>query len=311
MGGYRILNYADENGQARPGLGIGDDVVDLARSVEAFEKATGRSAGFSTASTLTLLEKWDDAEPVLDAIAEGAGDARSQPVSDPTILAPLLYPGAIYNAAANYTDHQKEMNQGKSLDKSETTPYFFLKSGPHCVIGPDADIRLPRVSQQVDWEAELGVVIGRPARNVSVENALDYVAGYTIFNDLSARDLSPPKGRRWLTDWFVHKNFDGSGPLGPWIIPASDIPDPHDISIKLWVNDELMQDSNSKYLFFNINEQIEYISRRLTMRPGDVIATGTPSGVGRPRGIFLKPGDTVTIELGGIGVLKNPVVQGD
>ena len=154
-------------------------------------------------------------------------------------------------------------------------------------------------------------MIGKPARNVSVENALDYVAGYTVFNDLSARDLGNPKGRRWLTDWFVHKNFEGSGPMGPWIVPADDIADPHDIDIKLWVNDELMQNSNSKYLFYNIAEQIEYVSRRLTLRPGDVFATGTPSGVGRPRGIFLKPGDTVTIELGGVGTLQNPVVQGD
>ena len=311
MGGYRILNYADAAGAARPGLAIGDEVVDLAEAVAAFEGATGKKTEFSTASTLTVLEAWDAAEQVLDAIAEGAGSAETRPLADTTLLAPLLYPGAIYNAAANYIDHQKEMNQGKALDKTETTPYFFLKSGPHCVIGPETEIRLPRVSKQVDWEAELGVVIGRPARNVKVENALDYVAGYTIFNDLSARDLSPPRGRRWMTDWFVHKNFDGSGPLGPWIVPASDIPDPHNVDIKLWVNDELMQDSNSKYLFYNVNEQIEYISRRLTMRPGDVIATGTPSGVGRPRGIFLKPGDTVTIELGGIGILRNPVVQGD
>ncbi len=99
--------------------------------------------------------------------------------------------------------------------------------------------------------------------------------------------------------------------MGPWIVPADDIPDPHDIDIKLWVNDELMQNSNSKYLFYNIAEQIEYVSRRMTLRPGDVFAPGTPSGVGRPRGIFLKPGDTVTIELGGIGTLQNPVVQGD
>ena len=308
---YTLLNYAGANGEACPGLGVGDNFIDLVSAVASFESATGRSAGFSPASTLTVLEKWDEALPVLDAIAEGAGEPATRPLSEIQLLAPVLYAGAIYNAAANYTDHQKEMNQGKALDKSETTPYFFLKSGPHTTIGPGAEIRLPKVSKQVDWEAELGVVIGRYARNIPVENALDCVAGYTIFNDLSARDLGPPKGRRWLTDWFVHKNFDGSGPMGPWIVPAADIPDPHDIDIKLWVNDELMQNSNSKYLFYNINEQIEYISRRLTLRPGDVIATGTPSGVGRPRGIFLKPGDTVTIELGGIGTLQNPVVQGD
>ena len=123
------------------------------------------------------------------------------------------------------------------------------------------------------------VVAGNRARNVKAADALDYVAGYTIFNDLSARAIGKPVGRTFNTHWFVHKNFDGSGPLGPWMVPASDIPDPHDIDIKLWVNDSLEQDSNSKYLFFNINEQIEYIAARMTLRPGDVIATGTPSGV--------------------------------
>ena len=299
MGGFKLLNYAGVAGEPRAGIAVGDVVIDLEQA-----KTPWRT-------TLEALGNWDEALPALTALAGRAGEVESRPLSDVQLLAPILYPGAIYNAAANYTDHQKEMNQGKALVKSETTPYFFLKSGPHCVIGPEVDIRLPKVSQQVDWEAELGVVIGKPARNVSVENALDYVAGYTIFIDLSARDLGNPKGRRWLTDWFVHKNFEGSGPMGPWIIPADDIPDPHDISIKLWINDELMQDSNSQYLFYNINEQIEYVSRRLTLRPGDVFATGTPSGVGRPRDIFLKPGDTVTIELGGIGTLRNPVVQGD
>ena len=221
-----------------------------------------------------------------------------------------MYPPVVYNAAANYVDHQKEMSGGKQLVKEDTHPYFFLKAGPHCIIGPGTDIRLPAVSDFIDWEAELAVVIGKPARNVKAEDALDYIAGYTIFNDLSARDMKPV-GRTFNVHWFAHKNFDGSGPMGPWMVPASDIPDPHDVDIKLWVNDELKQDSNSKYLFFNINEQIEYISARMTMRPGDVIATGTPSGVGAPYGGRLKPGDTVTIEIGGIGKLVNPVVQGD
>jgi 2-keto-4-pentenoate hydratase/2-oxohepta-3-ene-1,7-dioic acid hydratase in catechol pathway len=300
MGGFRLLNYAGPGGAARAAIAVGDKVIDLENSGDVPWR-----------TTLEALAHWDEALPTLSALAARADDIAGTPISELRLLAPILYPGAIYNAAANYIDHQKEMNQGKALDKSETTPYFFLKSGPHCVIGTGAEIRLPKVSQQVDWEAELGVVIGKAARNVSVENALDHVAGYTVFNDLSARDLGNPKGRRWLTDWFVHKNFEGSGPMGPWIVPADDIPDPHDIDIKLWVNDELMQDSNSKYLFYNIAEQIEYVSRRLTLRPGDLFATGTPSGVGRPRGIFLKPGDTVTIELSGIGTLQNPVVQGD
>lgn len=298
MAGFRLLNYAGIAGEPRPGILVGDnDVIDLG------------GAGVK-GSTYELLQDWDASNAALSKIADEAAARETRKLDDLDLLAPILYPPVVYNAAANYVDHQKEMSGGKSLNKEDTHPYFFLKAGPHCIIGPGADIRLPAVSEFIDWEAELAVVIGKPARNVKAADALDYVAGYTIFNDLSARDMKP-QGRTFNVHWFAHKNFDGSGPMGPWMVPASDIPDPHDIDIKLWVNDELKQDSNSKYLFFNINEQIEYISARMTMRPGDVIATGTPSGVGAPYGGRLKPGDTVTIELSGIGTLVNPVMQGE
>ncbi|MEK9644115.1 MAG: fumarylacetoacetate hydrolase family protein [Alphaproteobacteria bacterium] len=299
MASYRLLNYAGDNGKPRPGILVGDDVIDLA------------AAGIS-GSTYELLQDWAENDAKLAKLADDAGSHASKKLESVKLMAPVLYPPVVFNAGANYVDHQKEMSQdGKTqLVKEDTDPYFFLKSGPHCIIGPGDDIQLPKVSNFIDWEAELAVVIGKPARNVKAADALDYVAGYTIFNDLSARDLGKPRNRPFNTHWFVHKNFEGSGPMGPWMVPASDIPDPHNIDIKLWVNDSLEQDSNSKYLFFNINEQIEYISARLTMRPGDVIATGTPAGVGRPKGKCLKPGDTVTIELEGIGTLKNPVVQG-
>ena len=298
MASYKLLNYAGSKGEARPGILVGEDgIVDLADN------------GISK-SNMELLQDWDASNKALSDLAAKAKPTKK--LADVKLLAPLLYPNAVFNAAANYVDHQKEMSKdGSSLVKEDTHPYFFLKSGPHCVIGPGEEIRLPKVSNFIDWEAELAVVIGKPCRNVKAADALKYVAGYTIFNDLSARDLGRAKGRTFDTYWFAHKNFEGSGPLGPWIVPAADIKDPHDVDIKLWVNDSLEQDSNSKYLFFDVNEQIEYLSARMMLRPGDVIATGTPSGVGRPKGKCLKPGDTVTIELGGIGTLKNPVVQGE
>lgn len=297
MASFKLLNYAGDQGQPCPGILVGDTVIDLA------------SAGLP-GSTYDLLQDWEANSARLSALADQAASAAGKALADVQLLAPVV-PPVVYNAAANYTDHQKEMaKDGKALVKEDTHPYFFLKAGPHCIIGPGADIRLPGTSDFIDWEAELAVVIGKPARNVKAVDALDYVAGYSIFNDLSARDQKPV-GRTFNVHWFAHKNFDGSGPFGPWMVPAADIADPHDIDIKLWVNDELKQDSNSKYLFFNINEQIEYISARMTLRPGDVIATGTPSGVGAPYGGRLKPGDTVTIELSGIGTLRNPVVQGD
>ncbi|MAF47549.1 MAG: hypothetical protein CMM10_04745 [Rhodospirillaceae bacterium] len=183
-------------------------------------------------------------------------------------------------------------------------------AGP-LVIGPGEEIRIPHTTKQVDWEAELGVVIGRYGRNMTKENARSVVAGYTIFNDLSARDVGAREDwPRFKSDWFAHKSFETSAPMGPWIVPVSSIPDPYACKIDLWVNDDHKQDANAGLMIFNIEEQIEYLSARLTLRPGDVIATGTPSGVGRPHGTFLSPGDTVKITIGGIGELSNPVVAG-
>jgi 2-keto-4-pentenoate hydratase/2-oxohepta-3-ene-1,7-dioic acid hydratase in catechol pathway len=156
---------------------------------------------------------------------------------------------------------------------------------------------------------ELAAVIGKPAKNVPIARALSYVAGYTIANDLSARD----RGRRphipdtspFKADWVAHKSFDGSCPLGPWIVPASDIKDPQKLGLKLWVNGVLKQDSNTSQMIFNLAEQIAHLSSRLTLHPGDLVLTGTPAGVGAGRGEFLKAGDTVKLWIEKIGEISN------
>ena len=310
MADYKILNYADDNGRARPGLAVGGDVIDLQSAVEVYE-GKGETAGFSPLTTLSVLEDWDAAEPVLEAIAE-SGDGATRALADTKLMAPLLYPNAIFNAAANYADHHAEMGNAEAIDKTTVKPYFFLKSPAHTVIGPGDEVRIPHVTQKVDWECELGVVIGRYGRNMTQANARGIVAGYTIFNDLSARDL----GRRedwpqFRSDWFGQKSFECSAPTGPWIVPAKQIADPYACKMDLWVNDDHMQDAVAGQMIFNIEEQIEYLSARLTLRPGDLIATGTPAGVGRPRGIFLQPGDTVRLTIGGTGELSNPIVKGE
>jgi len=304
MADFKLLNYAGAGGEARPGILVGDDrVADLGQAAKGAAWA---------ASTLAVMGDWKTACPALHKIADDPGE--TVPLASVKLLAPLLYPPGIYCAGANYKKHAMEMSaDGKTYpDKTKVQPYFFLKSPPHCVIGPGADIRLPSVSKMVDWEAEFAVVIGKGGRNIPVEKAFEHVGGYTIMNDLSARDLGNRKDwPRFASDWFSHKNFDGAAPMGPWITPADQIPDPYACRMQLWVNEEKMQDEMISDLIFDISEQIEYVSRRLTLRPGDVVSTGTPSGVGRPRGIFLKPGDTVRIEVDGIGTLTNPVVQGD
>ena len=161
----------------------------------------------------------------------------------------------------------------------------------------------------MDWEAELAAVIGRTAKHVQVEKALNYVAGYAVANDLSARD----RGRRphipddspFKADWVAHKSFDGSCPLGPWIVPSDDIRDPQNLGIRLWVNGVIKQDSSTKNMIFNVAEQIAHLSSRLTLHPGDLILTGTPAGVGGGRGEFLKAGDVVKIEIERIGSISN------
>ncbi len=303
MAHFKLLNYRGKDGAPLAAILVGTDTV-----VDLKEALPGKPW---TSSTLAVLGAWTEALPALHALADAPWNQRR--LKDVKLMAPLLYPPAIYCTGANYMAHAEEMSaEGAGVDKATTQPYLFLKSGPHCVIGPNEEIRLPGVSKKVDWEGEFAVVIGKRARNVKVEDALKYVAGYTIMNDLSARDLSRrPDWPRWNIDWFGHKNFETAAPMGPWIVPADQIPDPYACHLQLWVNQEKMQDTLVSQLIFNIQELIEYLSRRFTLLPGDVIATGTPSGVGRPRGIFLKPGDTVRIEISGIGRLENPVAQGE
>jgi 2-keto-4-pentenoate hydratase/2-oxohepta-3-ene-1,7-dioic acid hydratase in catechol pathway len=185
-------------------------------------------------------------------------------------------------------------------------PWHFIKAS-RSVVETQSTVPLPEHSRMVDWEAELVAVIGRPAKNVSVDKALGYVAGYTVGNDLSARDLSTrlhlPDNSPFKYDWVSHKSFDGACPVGPWIAPAKEIPDPQNLSIKLWVNDVPKQDSHTSKMIFSTAEQIAHLSTRITLHPGDLILTGTPAGVGMARGEFLKPGDEVKVWIEGIGKL--------
>jgi 2-keto-4-pentenoate hydratase/2-oxohepta-3-ene-1,7-dioic acid hydratase in catechol pathway len=232
-----------------------------------------------------------------------------------TLHAPLLYPGAIYCAGANYADHVAEMARAQNLPPPQDPrslglkPWFFMKPPRACVVGPLARVARPRGSQKLDWEAELAAVIGRPARNVPVDRALDYVAGYTIADDLSARDLSRrnalPPGNPFHFDWTAHKGFEGSCPLGPWITPAAEVPDPQRLAVRLWVNGALKQDSNTSRMIFSTAEQISHLSSLATLHPGDLVLTGTPAGVGAGRNEFLQPGDRVEIEIEGLGRLEH------
>jgi 2-keto-4-pentenoate hydratase/2-oxohepta-3-ene-1,7-dioic acid hydratase in catechol pathway len=306
--GYRLLSYAPAGGPPRAGLLLGERVVDLEQAFAGRRVAVSPPApGWS--SLLAVLQVWDAARAAIAELLEaGEGALASRPLSELKLCAPILYPGAIFGAGANYRDHYREMRGEDPPPRGDAQPYFFLKTSAHSVVGPDAEIVLPAGMQQLDWEAELGVVIGRRARDVSVRDALGCVAGYLIVNDLSARDRFRRSDSIFPLDWIGQKCFDGSCPMGPWLTPAEEIPDPQKLAIRLWVDDVLMQDSHSGEMIFGVAEQIAWLSRQLTLRPGDVIATGTPAGVGARRGMFLRPGHRMRIAIEGLGELCNPVV---
>jgi 2-keto-4-pentenoate hydratase/2-oxohepta-3-ene-1,7-dioic acid hydratase in catechol pathway len=211
---------------------------------------------------------------------------------------PIERPQKIICVGLNYRDHAEE--QGTAPPEK---PILFAK-WPNTLIGPGEPIVLPAISEKVDYEAELGVVIGSRVRNVSKENALEAVAGYTCVNDVSARDLQFADGQ-----WTRGKSPDTFCPVGPRVVPASEIPDPQTLPIRAILNGDVLQESTTGNMIFGVAEIIAFASQTITLEPGDLIATGTPAGVGvfRDPPVFLQPGDEITIEIDGIGALTNPV----
>ena len=305
----RFVSYRDGD-EVRAGVLTGGLVFDAAH--------LARCSGYATMRG--VLSEWDAAQQAFEValtpgLAESALRYRSFRLEEITLAAPVPEPGDIFAAGANYDDHIEEMarimNQplGPNMKQLGDKPWHFVKTGRSSVVGPGADIPMPSHSRAVDWEIELAAVIGRAAKDVSVEHALDHVAGYTIANDLSARDVirrekNPPTSP-FHYDWISIKCFDGSCPTGPWIVPREEIRDPQRLALKLWVNDEVMQDSNTSKMIFSVAEQIAMLSSRVTLRPGDLVLTGTPAGVGMARGRFLKAGDVVRLWIEGIGTLSH------
>ena len=232
-------------------------------------------------------------------LAAWANDGRFvRAASAVRLLAPVPRPGKVICIGLNYRDHAKEQNV-----EPPKTPIVFSKFTTS-ITAPETPIRLG-TSQKVDWEAELAVVIGRRAKGVKRDRAYDYVLGYSCFNDVSARDFQFADGQ-----WQRGKSCDTHGPFGPFIATPDEVKDPHALRIRLRVNGETMQDSSTAQMIFGVPELVEWISENITLEPGDVIATGTPPGVGfaREPSVYLKAGDTAEVEIEGLGVLRNPVV---
>lgn len=303
MTDYKLLTYETASGP-RAGLLVDDLVYDAAT-------LTGSSAD---ATVISILEDWAAARVRLcDAADRARGGAALNTVK---LRAPILWPSTIYCAGANFTDHALEMarRHNRQIEEDPRTlglAAWHIVKASRTLADPGTAVAISGYSKQLDWEIELAVVIGKRARNIPQEQALDYVAGYTIANDLSARDHSRrpnvSETSPFRIDWTRHKSFDEACPLGPWITPSQFIKDPHNLGMKLWVNDALKQDSNSSRMIFSIQEQISHLSSGITLYPGDLVLTGTPAGVGAARGEYLKAGDTMKLWIEEIGVLANTV----
>jgi 2-keto-4-pentenoate hydratase/2-oxohepta-3-ene-1,7-dioic acid hydratase in catechol pathway len=297
--GFRLVRYALPGLAPRAGLLAGERIFDL------------EAAGLPV-SLHDVIADWSDMQPRLAALGR-AGAQVAATLAQVTLHAPAPDTGTLYCAGANYRDHVAEMARirGVPVSEDDPEPWHFIKPTRACLTGPGA-VERPEGSKQLDWEAELAVVIGRKARGVSVAEALSFVAGYAVANDLSARDLSRrtarPATNPFHFDWLAHKGFDGSCPLGPWLTPAAGI-DPQQLRMKLSVNGVVKQDSSTSQMIFSVAEQIAHLSRRTTLLPGDIILTGTPAGVGSGRGEFLAPGDRVSVEIEGLGELVNHIVD--
>jgi 2-keto-4-pentenoate hydratase/2-oxohepta-3-ene-1,7-dioic acid hydratase in catechol pathway len=288
----KLVSYKSTGEQTHLGAVKDDRIVNLHRA----------SAGELPDDMLEFLKAGEVAMQTAKDLLVKADDGI--PVDSVELLSPVTNPSKIIAIGLNYMDHIREADIG--VPELAT---MFCKY-PSAIIGTDADIHWSReLTQQVDYEAELAVVIGKAAKDVSEANAYDYIAGYMNCNDVSARDLQFRPGDQWLRG----KCLDSFCPLGPFLVTSDEIDDPHNLSIKCMLNGELMQDSNTREMIYRIPYLIEYLSKAFTLLPGDVIATGTPHGVGafRDPPIWLGQGDVVSVEVEGLGSLTNRCVIRD
>jgi len=250
------------------------------------------------------------AQQAIDWAQRSGGPQLVQPLAATTLLAPIPCPGKLLCLAGNYADHIQE-GGGTYIGKEKMIPRFFSKPCT-AIIGTKGAVRIPPSVAWADWELELAVVIGKTGRAITVDAADQYIGGYTVFNDISGRELAfraslPLQEGDWFFDWQVGKWLDTFGPMGPWLTTADEVPHPNRLQMKLWHNGTLHQDASTGQMIFSPAEAIAFISQFITLEAGDVIATGTPAGVGLAKKIKLQPGDQIKGEIEGLGTLENTV----
>ncbi|EFL21182.1 fumarylacetoacetate hydrolase [Streptomyces himastatinicus ATCC 53653] len=308
---FSLGTFAGESGSPFPGIVVDGRVYNT------------RTVLPEAAGTRDLLADWNASLEALQALADEP-QGMGLPVGDLRVLPPVQPPGQIIAAGANYREHVIQITVAHRLGKADATedelreqaareiderrangePYVWI-GAPSAINGPYDHLVLPSLGENHDWELELGVIIGREARDVSREEAMSVVAGYTICNDLTTRSLVPrPDIPMMGTDWMRSKNQPGFYPTGPYVVPARFVSDPHDLDITLRLNGEVMQKGNTGDMIFDIPALISYASHRMVLQPGDMLITGSPQGNGSHYGRFLRPGDVMECEITGLGTQR-------
>lgn len=291
----KLANY-ERDGIVRAGIVKDQKLYDIMQAAEAARLKKLRSAssveGILDAGLVKELQK---AEPKLTA-------GKGMSLRSVNLKSPILYPEKIIMVAVNYGSHGKE-----TKTPPPPYPYFFTKFR-NAIVGPGEPIIVPKSSKKVDWEVELAVVIGKEGKDIKKERAPAYIAGYTVSNDISFRDFQGQKNESLGLNWVKGKALDASLPLGPWLVTSDEVGDPQDLNLSLTVNGDRKQGSNTSEMLISVYDLVAYASIGTTLRPGDIISTGTPEGIAAATGQpFLKDGDMVEAKVEKIGTLRNPV----
>lgn len=308
---FKLANLAGAE-LGKPAIAVKDRVYDLERANAWAAQQYRLSAVQMPKTALAIIEQYDQLKPrmyqIANALAAASPDFGVMPDSA-KFMAPILYPWNLLAVAVNYRAHGQEMNREITTDYDKEAPFIFAKSPKAGLIGPGDSVIIPEGRERIDWEVEQAVIIGRKAKNVRKDQAGNYIFGYGLILDISDRGGQPRKSPLFNVDWFAGKSRDGFAPMAAYIVPAEFLKSHGELRLKLSVNGQVMQDSNTSYMVHNVEDLVAFISSIQTLEPGDIIASGTPEGVGNGRKppVFLKRGDVITAEIEGIGAIKTPV----